>query len=175
MVHFRILRRSGAAVFATAMLLAGAAPAKPGPDGALIANSGSTNSPAYAIRVRSDGFAQITGGGSPREARVDGTLAGKLLADARVAKTANPRGGAPCMKSASFGSRTTVLYHGWRSPDLGCPAEGILATLTGDVQAVASALGAGHPGHRVTLPPREPRAVPSDAGGAPIPAPSPRN
>ena len=136
-------------------------------DGGHILNSGSTNAPAYEVLVWSDGNARIISKDRTRAVRVGATLARQFLSDSKKARAENASI-APCMKSASFGSRTTVTYHGWRSPDLGCPAEGTLAALAADVESIAR-LAAPTSARRITLPPNEPRRMPE-----PVPTPSPR-
>jgi hypothetical protein len=138
-------------------------------DGAHIYNSGSTNTPAYEILVWSDGHARVIAKGAARNLRIDPNVAKTFFADAKQAK----RERAPtarCMKSASFGSTTTVLYHGWRSPDLSCPTMGALAALASDVNVISQVLQPQRP-RRITLPPNEPRRFPSEG---PTPSPTPK-
>lgn len=138
-------------------------------DGAHISNSGSTNTPAYEIIVWSDGRARLVTKSERRDLRIDPNVAKTFFADAKQAKREHgtiP----PCMKSASFGSTSTVLYHGWRSPDLNCPASGTLAALASDVNVIAQAAQPSHP-RRITLPPNEPRRFPNET---PAPSPTPK-
>jgi len=143
------------------------------PDGALIENSGSTNAPASRLRVWSDGRIRVEG---EPTARAAGTVAPGIIASffrhARAAK--GSRGSAePCMKSASFGARIVVAYHGWRSPDLGCPQTGALAKLAADVEALTSAVAVQGRAGRTHLPINEPRRIPQERPPHPAVTPTP--
>ena len=149
-----------------ALLLAAA----PQLDGATIQNSGSTNAPGWSIAIRSDGSAtfsqspwqrnELYPGPSPHQTTVPADVAASFFNNikaARVAATA-PMG---CMKSASFGTSTVVLWHMWRSPDLSCPQRGATAAaLARDVTAIEQAVGVNVM-RRVPLLPNEPRRTPS--------------
>lgn len=116
-------------------------------DGAIIRNSGSTNFAGYTIKFWSDGTAQWQPSGR------QGTLHGQVSSGTvpkdvvqkffhDVAEARNNRTIAEhCMKSASFGSTTVVLWHGWTSPDLQCPGGGYIVSLANDVNQVIAALG----------------------------------
>ncbi|MDQ2662666.1 MAG: hypothetical protein M3Y18_01375 [Candidatus Eremiobacteraeota bacterium] len=146
-------------------------------DGALVRNSGSTNAAGYALLVWSDGQASVTpisrsplGLGGRRFVRVDPALANRFLADAKRAKSRQPRAEA-CMKSASFGTVTTVFYHGYTSPDLNCPSrDPALTSLSVDVQAIVRETRAVSRGRPIGLPANEPRR----AENPPKPSPRPR-
>ena len=146
-------------------------------DGAAIVNSGSTNRAAWKIDVRADGsgvaymnlprFASQAQGAAyvvplgstpPHNFTISAGLAAQFFRDLSVARNAGARG-ASCVKSASFGSETTVEWHTWNSPDFECPqSDSRLATLRQDVRAVEEQAGiVGF--HRVSLP-SEPRATP---------------
>jgi len=77
----------------------------------------------------------------------------RFFTDVKSAREAN----APaqfCMKSASFGTRTVVTWHGWTSPDLQCPPqEASTAALAQDVRRIVAASGLAGPPHRIGLPP----------------------
>lgn len=175
-------RRMAAVTLAAALGAAAAASAAFTRDGAVIRNSGSTNFPGYTIKVWSDGSTwavhsnrEGTALDAPVTGRVPKELAVKFLTEAREAKEhgATSR---PCMKSASFGSRTMVLYHEWTSPDLECPAAGYAVPLGADAHRIIS-LVKFRPPHRIPLLPNEPRRVPSEspsgqASPTPEPAPS---
>ncbi|MFN2449789.1 MAG: hypothetical protein ABR508_08350 [Candidatus Baltobacteraceae bacterium] len=105
-----------------------------GPDGAILVNSGSTNTPGYTIKVWSDGRA-VAAAGMTRAPR---DVVARLFADLRAAKRAGSANEAKtCMKSASFGSSTVARYHGWSSDDLECPGND---PLTADAHALAAAV-----------------------------------
>ena len=156
------------AVLALACLaLAAAAAVAKGLDGAQISNSGSTNTAAFEIRVWSDGRAKVSAGGTTRDARISN--ARKFFDDLKAAKRTNGAA-VPCMKSASFGSRTIVKYHGWNSPDLSCPATGPLGSVKDDVDSIVAEVKAG--GRRIYLPSNEPRRLPPESA-APVATPRP--
>ncbi|HET7813552.1 MAG TPA: hypothetical protein VFL13_04200 [Candidatus Baltobacteraceae bacterium] len=133
-------------------LLAAAAAAAGMRDGAVISNSGSTNIPGYSIKIWSDGSVS-----SPQSQtkHIDASLAARFFADAKASKHAGSIGTKGCMKSASFGSVTTVNYHGWTSGDLECPGN---PAFSSDVHALAKAvIGAQVPGRRIPRLPNEVR------------------
>jgi hypothetical protein len=144
--------------FVVLALLAGAQGER---DGAVIVNSGSTNSAGYSIALWSDATVQASIQGQAAAVRsLPRDLADRFFADVRAARTdAAPP--SHCMKSASFGSTTTVGWHGWRSPDLQCPPfSASLRALASDVRAIESAAGIpSAPIRRVRLP-LEPRKIP---------------
>lgn len=128
-------------------------------DGAHILNSGSTNRAAFDIAVRTGGLTRVTSDGTTREIRIDAKVAQQFLADAKAVKGMGRQAATQCMKSASFGSVSTVTYHGWRSPDLNCPVSGSLAKLASDVNVIAG-LASTPSRRRIFLPPNEPRKIP---------------
>jgi hypothetical protein len=139
-------------------------------DSASIVNSGSTNSAGFQIDVRSDGAAVVTlkpHPGSnlpagPKPFTVAPALTASFFADLKAVRDGNVAG-APCMKSASFGSSTHVSWHDWKSPDLECPSPNAkLNALIHDVGAIRDASGIG------ALP-----GIRSGEGGPPHVQPSP--
>ncbi len=125
---------------------AGAATAR---DGAVIVDSGSTNTAGYRIEIWSDGTATIAPhrrGAAPGPAQPFSVLGGvtaRFFADLKAAKAANVTG-SPCMKSASFGTTTRATWHGWTSPDLDCPSENaLLSAVIHDVNLIRAASGIG--------------------------------
>lgn len=136
-------------------------------DGAHILNSGSTNTAAYEILVWSDGNTRTISKSATVNVRITPIFARKFLNDAKKAR-AGTAAGEPCMKSASFGSRTTVTYHGWTSPDVSCPSQDALAAIGADAAEIARLTSAGGP-RRITLPPNEPRRLPEST---PTPTPT---
>ena len=117
-------------------------------DGAVIVDSGSTNTAGYKIDIWSDGSAVITlqnrlgvPAGAPKKFSITATLAQRFFADLKAARNGNAQG-TPCMKSASFGTSTHVTWHGWTSPDLDCaPDDPLTKALVRDVSAIRSASG----------------------------------
>jgi hypothetical protein len=126
------------AIFAVAMtmgLLAVCAAAAPSRDGASIVDSGSTNTAAYTIKVWSDGTAEV----SSKSFTIAPSLAARFFADLKAARDGKAAG-EHCMKSASFGTSTHVLWHGWTSPDLDCPpSDKLTSAIVNDVSAIRAA------------------------------------
>ena len=145
------------ALLASSIAVASAAPMR---DGAVIANSGSTNTAAYTIKIWSDGEAHVAlSGSAPRTIHLDVDLTAKFFTDLKAAR-ANPGVPGRCMKSASFGTTTTTLWHGWQSPDLQCPPFNTpMTALFADVHNIQIAANLANPPHRIRLP-LEPRMIP---------------
>jgi hypothetical protein len=92
-------------------------------DSAVIVDSGSTNSRANEIVVRSDGTGSIASGtSSPKPFTVPKGLADLFFAALAAARKDNAPSGS-CAKSASFGSTIVVKWHGWVSSDVTCPPD----------------------------------------------------
>jgi hypothetical protein len=106
---------------------------------AVITNSGSTNLAGYRIEVAPDGHAQVTQGTATREVTIPAQLATRLYTDLAAAGPLDALPTQPCMKSVSFGSRTTLAYKTKTSADLQCgqlsPAGRALAA---DAAAIAA-------------------------------------
>lgn len=139
-------------------------------DGAVIRNSGSTNFSGYTVKVWSDGATwavHSNRAGTPIGQAVSGSipraLAQRFLGEAQQARS-NRATSRPCMKSASFGTSTVVLYHGWTSPDLECPGGGFTVALSADTHKIVELLNIRGlpPTRRIPMLPNEPRRVPSD-------------
>ncbi len=145
--------------------------AMPARDGAVIVDSGSTNTPGYRIEVWSDGSATVVvqnrgvTRGAPKAFTVANHVASEFFANLKAVRAGNVTG-QPCMKSASFGTTTRVTWHGWTSPDLDCPSDRApLTALISNVNAIRQASGIG------TLP-----GPNRGAGGGPLhaePTPTP--
>jgi len=113
-----------------------------------IDNSGSSNTLGYSVFVRRDGTARYVMA-APRAAQgqepesgtraVDKAAAGRVFDDLAALQPFPPGRGA-CMHSASFGSSTTVVWRGERSPPLDCPSDPAYAALRQDVMAVLGQL-----------------------------------
>lgn len=151
-------------------------------DGAVIRNSGSTNFTGYTIKVWSDGSTWAVHSdraGTQLDAPVSGNipanLAQRFLGEAKQAKQ-NHAISQHCMKSASFGTTTVVLYHGWTSADLECPGDGLTVALGADAHKIAALLKVQGV-HHIPMLPNEKRRIPSDmpsgqSSATPEPAPS---
>ncbi len=144
-----------------ALALATVAPAAPRFDGAAILNSGSTNTAGWRIALHANGSGTVSGeAAAPRAFSIPPVLAAKFLNDAHAARDARSAG-RPCMKSASFGTRLNVLWHGWISPDLSCPAaSALLAALANDVSRIVDAANPSGGIRRIRLP-IEPHRAPT--------------
>lgn len=148
-------------------------------DGVVIRNTGSTNFSGYTIRLWSDGSASVVHSnrmgnaiGQASSTSVPTELTRKFFGDLKAAKTSGNLAGRACMKSASFGTTTIVQYHGWTSPDLECPGDGLVAALASEAHEVAAATGARALPVRRGLLPNEPRRVPEPSRQA---SPSPES
>jgi hypothetical protein len=141
-------------------------------DGAIIRNSGSTNSAAYEIRVWSNGAAQWRTAAQKKDFAIDAALIKRFFAAVKAAR-ANPGTPRHCMKSASFGTVTTVTWHGWTSGDLQCPpSDGASAELAEVTNEIAGASGVVPVPQRIRLP-VEPRRVETPGTASPSPATEP--
>ena len=137
-------------------------------DGAVIVDSGSTNTSGYRIQVWSDGSASIVlqkrgvTQGASKPFAITPSVTTQFFANLKAVRTANVNT-LPCMKSASFGTTTRVSWHGWTSPDLDCPSDqAVLNALVASVSKIRAASGIG------TLP-----GVGHGAGGGPLHAQTP--
>jgi hypothetical protein len=147
-------------------------------DGAVIQNSGSTNATGYTLKVWSDGNASAVASnrlgsvaGSPRRATVGPALAQRFMRDLKIARDARATG-ETCMKSASFGYRINVMWHGWTSPDLSCPgADARTVALANDVRAIEAATGTAIVTPHRGLLPNEPRMLRPESSPSPQPTP----
>ncbi len=160
------MKTSIAAIFAVVMSAVAAAVACGHPfarDGAIISNTGSTNFAGYTIQVWSDG--------SSTAGRIPAALVQKFFSDAKAARGLQPAG-PHCMKSASFGSATSVWYHGWTSADLECSGAGTLQALAADVHQIVSTLGVQGKPHHIPLLPNELRRLPVEATASPERSPA---
>jgi hypothetical protein len=159
-IALRVVRKTRlltALMAALATALIAAAPH----DTAVIVDSGSTNTLGYKIEVSPDGTASLTPhnryGAAPGAAKtftLTTATATRFFADLQAARKANATG-EPCMKSASFGTKTTVTWRGWTSPDLDCPpGNSHMAALVRDVGEIRQKAGVSTaPLNRVPLAP----------------------
>jgi hypothetical protein len=103
------------------------APPSAPPDVAVVVNSGSTNTAGYRIIIRPNGSATYIfnrASASAPAQTLSPLLTRTFFRDLAAARpfTALPPG--PCMKSASFGTKTFVDFRAASTPDLSCaPAE----------------------------------------------------
>jgi len=123
-------------------------------DGAIIRNSGSTNTAGFTIEVWSDATGSASeAGATPKPFGLRSDISAQFFADLHAARAENAPA-AHCMKSASFGTSTVVQWHGWTSPDLQCrPSSATLRALARDVDAIEAASGiTTQIRHRIGLP-----------------------
>jgi hypothetical protein len=111
------------------------------PGDALIRNSGSTNTAGYAIVVHPDGTADVTLGGSVTHKTIDAPQAKWLFEKLKAAMPLSGMVGGHCMKSASFGTVTTIAYDGESTPDLSCPGSADVRELARTVNIIVGQLG----------------------------------
>lgn len=156
---------------------AAAAGASSSPDGAVIVDSGSTNTLGYKIQIWSNAKATVvtqnrlgTTQAAVKPFTVPSSVATRFFADLQAARKGHAKG-VPCMKSASFGTTTRVTWHGWMSPDLDCPpGDALTAALVHDVGVIRKASGIDSmPLHRVGLPMRPMPFAPISAPPSPAP------
>lgn len=131
-------------------------------DGGTIENSRSTNTAPYTIKVWSNGHAVlIRQGSADKPFAIDASLALQFLDQAKGARN-DPGTPQHCMKSASFGTTTTVTYHGWQSPDLQCPPfSNAVSMLATTVRTIQTAANVGPPSSRMPLPVEQRRFPPT--------------
>jgi hypothetical protein len=91
-----------------------------GPNDAVIRNSGSTNTTGYTIVVHPDFHAQIYSNGVTQDRTIAAPQAKWLFEQLNAAMPLDMVGVGRCMKSASFGTTTTIRYRGQVTPDLSC-------------------------------------------------------
>jgi hypothetical protein len=112
------------------------------PNVALIVNSGSTNTAGYQLTVFEDGTTALVQGDVTLRKRAPAQLVARFFADVRAAGPLDAIPAGMCMKSASFGTTTRVMYRGKTSPDISCPSPSAQArALAVDVQSLADAAG----------------------------------
>ena len=121
---------------------------------ALIKNTGSTNTEGYQLHVAADGSAAFSTG-SISEAAATGQLVvhyksgtvkdtSKLFQDLNAAMPLNALPVRHGMRSASFGTRTTITYKGQTSPDLTFASDPRTAALKADIDSITKALHVGN-------------------------------
>lgn len=99
---------------------------------AVVVNSGSTNTAGFKIVVQPDGAAEYTPMPrahpqpqgqpvlTPMKRKLPPALAHRLYSDLEAARPFSDLPTPKCMKSASFGTRLTIQFHGDETPDLNC-------------------------------------------------------
>ena len=105
-----------------------------------ILNSGSTNTCGYKIYVTSDGRELYHMCYNHGHGKLSAALAEKFLHDIQTAGPLNKLPSRGCIKSAGFGTKTTIQYHGQLSPDISCPANHLEELLYADAVQIEQAL-----------------------------------
>jgi hypothetical protein len=113
------------------------------PGSALIRNSGSSNTLPYAISLRPDGSALVTVGvaASAEQRTVPQAETAELFAELHDAMPLDALPRQHCMKSASFGTTTTIRFGGAASPDLDCAGDPATRGLAATVARIVKSLG----------------------------------
>jgi hypothetical protein len=112
-----------------------------GPDDAVIRNSGSTNIAGYVVVVHPDFSADVYSNGASEHKTASAPQAKWLFAKLGEAMPLGSLGVARCMKSASFGSSTTIAYRGQVTPDLSCGSSDATRELARTAAAIVQQLG----------------------------------
>jgi hypothetical protein len=115
-------------------------PAPPG-DAAIIVNTGSTNTEPYTIVVTPDRKAVVTRGGTTVTKELSRATTRWLFSHLAAAAPLERLRMRMCMKSASFGSSTTIAYRGHRTPDLSCGGDPAANELGRTASAIEKQLG----------------------------------
>jgi hypothetical protein len=93
------------------------------------------------IVVHPDFSADVYSNGAGDHKTVDAAQAKWLFAKLGEAMPFTSLGVARCMKSASFGSSTTIAYRGQTTPDLSCGGTDVTRELARTVAAIVQQLG----------------------------------
>jgi len=115
-------------------------PPSAAPADIVISNSGSTNTAGFTIVIHPDFSADVTMGGSVRHAEVGAAQAKWLRAKLAAAMPLAALVARPCMKSASFGTRTRLTYEGETTPDVSCPGDAAVTELARTVAVIETRL-----------------------------------
>jgi hypothetical protein len=130
MKQLELIQRVAIAIALCGVVFPASAFAPPS-DTAVIVNSGSTNRPGFRILVERSGNAEYTAaprGPSPPLLKqpeagrrlAPGELVRRLYSDLEAAAPLSSLPKPRCAKSASFGSRLTIEFGGFETPDLSC-------------------------------------------------------
>lgn len=146
----------GAAGLLLAALPVGAKPKAAPVQTAVIMNTGSTNTTGYQILVFATGsigydYKALTPAGPDaissfyaKTSTIPKVQAKKLFADLDAAMPLTSLPVRHGMRSASFGTRTTITYKGQQSPDLTFASDPRTAALKADVDAITKTLHVGN-------------------------------
>ena len=110
---------------------------------AMIRNSGSTNAAGFTIVVHPDATVDMINDGELSHATAGHAQVRWLFQKLRAAAPLDAMSAGRCMKSASFGSSTTITYDGKTSPDLTCGGDAMSRELERTAGVIATQLGVG--------------------------------
>jgi hypothetical protein len=113
------------------------------PGVAVIERSAATNLAGFSITVTRAGAATVRSGPTIRSVDLGQELARQLYADLDRAGRLGDLPTGHCMKSASFGTTTTIAYGGQRSPDLQCAHNAVERSLNEDAQTILQTATSG--------------------------------
>jgi hypothetical protein len=120
-------------------------PSRQSPGVAVIERSAATNLAGFSITVTRAGVATVRSGLTNRFIDLKQELARQLYADLDRAGKLGELPTGHCMKSASFGTTTTIAYGGERSPDLQCAQNAVERSLDADAQTILRTATTGMP------------------------------
>ena len=110
------------------------------PGAAVIRNSGSTNSAAYTLVIAPDGAATFGGDDGYTRKTVAAAQTRWLFSRLAAAGPLESLGLQHCMKSASFGTSTTITWNGSTSGDVSCSADPASRELMRTITVIAAQL-----------------------------------
>jgi hypothetical protein len=110
------------------------------PGDVVIRNSGSTNAGGYTIVLHPDFSADVATSGGIERKTVGAAQAKWLFAKLDAAMPLGSLAVARCMKSASFGSTTTIAYRGQVTPDISCAGDAAVRELSRTVAVIVGQL-----------------------------------
>ncbi len=140
------------AVGATAIASPAALTAAIRAEDAIIANSGSTNALGYTIFLAPDGSAIVRRGAATEQRTVARPQTRWLFSRLAAAGPLDQLAGGHCMKSVSFGTTTSIAWHGASSGDLSCRPSPLGAEISRTIAVIVDQL-------EITLQPRR-RVIP---------------
>jgi hypothetical protein len=108
-----------------------------------IVNSGSTNTLGFTLTLAQNGTATLEQNGTTEQKQLSEAMVANLFATLRASGPLDALPETRCMKSASFGTTTRIVFGGEVSPDISCPSPNTLVReLAKKATAVLDAAGA---------------------------------
>lgn len=108
---------------------------------AVIVNSGSTNTIGYRIYVSPSGQVNYVDGEGSGKGKLSDKLTKRFFKHLNAAQPLSSLSVGSCVKSASFGTTTTVSIGSERSQDISCPGDDQSENLDSDVNAITHIIG----------------------------------